>query len=215
MENQKTQKLLHGFQRTMKKNAPTNKSRWKNLVGNSETISLQKFAQRMNTYGLISTTSEVAQLWEYVGIYNDSMNFDDFVKMLRKDSDMGFTTTINANPRDTEQLEQPSIKTRSIQFVDGTPKPKPDDLALKKMIAKIADIAYQCHHGSKECFFKWRNFHHDRLTAEDIKTALEHDAKFVISLEDAQRVVDKYGGPMTHVTFEKMLCDSSKYSMLL
>lgn len=103
------------------------------------------------------------------------------------------------------------------QFYDGTVGPeKANDeyggTTIKELVTKISDSAYILCKNSRECYYKWRDPHHDQLDATDLVKGLKHDNNVEMSLADAQRVIDRYGGPMNLSTFSVMLHDGSHFN---
>lgn len=85
-------------------------------------------------------------------------------------------------------------------------------ISMNDLVSTISDIAYTSCPSSWACFLKWRDPHHDLLDANDLRNGLKRENKLVISQADAQRVIDKYGGPMNHSTFAVMLHDGSQFN---
>lgn len=93
---------------------------------------------------------------------------------------------------------------KSITQNSGTP--------LRTLVRKISDIAYAAHPSSWSCFLKWRDPHHDLLDANDLRNGLKYADNYIITKAEAQKVIDKYGGPMNHSTFAEMLHDGSQFN---
>lgn len=127
-------------------------------------------------------------------------------------------------PRDksSRQSREATLKTFSNtaiqrQYYDGTDtvhsfNNNDSGMSLRELVTLISDVAYTACKNSKECFLRWRDPHHDLLDAGDLRRGLKKDNKQEISQADAQRVIDKYGGPMTLSTFSVMLHDGSHFN---
>ena len=104
------------------------------------------------------------------------------------------------------------------QFYDGTDAVDASNqeaaagMTIKELVTKISESAYVLCKNSRECFYKWRDPHHEQLDATDLRNGLKHDNKVEISQADAQRVIDRYGGPMNLSTFAIMLHDGSHFN---
>lgn len=105
-----------------------------------------------------------------------------------------------------------SIQRQSYDGIDVSKVLSRDSgISTKDWIAKISDIAYTNHPNSMSCFLKWRDSHHDLLDANDLRNGLKYENNITISMADAQKIIEKYGGPMNQSTFNVMLHDGNIY----
>lgn len=95
-------------------------------------------------------------------------------------------------------------KLKTLTYSNGTP--------LRTLVRKISEIAYSAHPSSWSCFLKWRDPHHDLLDADDLRNGLKYAENYIITKADAEKVIDRYGGPMNHSTFAVMLHDGSQFN---
>ncbi|OHS98199.1 hypothetical protein TRFO_09080 [Tritrichomonas foetus] len=83
-------------------------------------------------------------------------------------------------------------------------------VGLKKLISMISEHVYNAYPNSKTCYHKWRGMHNG-LEAGDLRDGLAKDGKILISLDDAQKIISKYGGPLTLSTFARLLSDGTRF----
>lgn len=110
-------------------------------------------------------------------------------------------------------LSNTSIQRQDYDGIDSYKAiPQNNGMSMRELLKTITDVAYSAHPNTRTCFLKWRDPHHDLLDAEDLRSGLKHDNKIVISKAEAQKVIDKYGGPMNQSTFAMMLHDGSQFN---
>ena len=88
---------------------------------------------------------------------------------------------------------------------------KMSGLSRAQVLRVMAECVLKTAKGAKEYFQKWRG-QHDRIDANDLRDGLAKDMKILIPYEEINRVVKRYGGPMTLSTFVRMLADGAKIS---
>lgn len=122
-------------------------------------------------------------------------------------------TTSSKKIRDAT-LQSFSSSSIQRQEYDGTNKAFTRDTGtpLKTLVRKICEIAYAAHPSTWSCFLKWRDPHHDLLDADDLRNGLKYAENYIITKAEAQKVIDRYGGPMNHSTFAEMLHDGSQFN---
>lgn len=195
--------------------------------GNLKSSRRQKFSNRPNNNANYQDTYDNEE-----SIYASHSNDNDYPDPSNQlDDNITFTyepvkTILERSlPRDstTKKAREATLQSFSNtaiqrQFYDGTNNnitmnyDKNAGMTLKELVTKISDCAYIACKNSRECFYHWRDPHHDQLDATDLKNGLKHDNKVEISLADAQRVIDRYGGPMNLSTFAVMLHDGSHFN---
>lgn len=121
-------------------------------------------------------------------------------------------TTKQAREATLRSFSNTSIQRQEYDGVDVSKTLNRDSgIPVIAIVRKISEIAYTNYPSSWACFLKWRDPHHDLLDANDLRTGLKHDNNLVLCQADAQKVIDKYGGPMNHSTFAVMLHDGSQF----
>lgn len=97
--------------------------------------------------------------------------------------------------------EEDQIK--NVERIEGLP--------LKKLISIISEHVYSSYPNSKSCWMKWRGLH-NALEAQDLRNGLAKDSQILISQEDADKIIQKYGGPISHSTFARLLSDGTQFA---
>lgn len=84
-------------------------------------------------------------------------------------------------------------------------------ISLKKLVSLISEHVYQNYPNGKSCYLKWRGIH-SGIEAEDLRNGLARDSKILITIEDANKIISKYGGPLSLSTFSRMLSDGTRFA---
>lgn len=83
-------------------------------------------------------------------------------------------------------------------------------LPLPQLIEVVSKHVARSFKSSKAAFGKWRG-KNDFLNAQDLRNGLARDCDILITREDANSIVQQYGGPMNMSSFVRFLSDGSKY----
>lgn len=79
-----TQNLLRSIQKAMMAKSSTVRGQW-NSITLLEKISQVQFARRLNVFGITASNIEVAQLFYYLGIKQNSLGFNEFMTLMETD----------------------------------------------------------------------------------------------------------------------------------
>lgn len=124
--------------------------------------------------------------------------------------------TISSQKTREATLQSFSSSSIQRQEYDGTEPLKritrDTGVPMRTLIRKISEICYAQSPSTWLCFLKWRDHHHDLLDANDLRNGLKYTSNYIITQADAQKVIDRYGGPMNHSVFAEMIHDGSPFN---
>lgn len=84
METSQIQSIVVAFQKLMQQKGFSAKTQWDELtIMPTKVLSKSTFLQRLSSYGLDLTDDEVSLLWNHYNMKPDSINFNDFEKIMK------------------------------------------------------------------------------------------------------------------------------------